>query len=470
MRKFLPLLAVVAVAGAVAVLSCRRDPPARPFAYRDHNLVFVSFDALQAAHVGALGNPRNVTPTLDAMARDGVLFRQARSVAPWTVPSSMTWFTGVYPSEHRMTNKFAVYNAREKKPANLKELAPHLDTLADVLRRNGYATGGFTGNAGVSGGFGYDQGFDTYFFEPGTFGGFDKSIPEALKWVRANKDRKFFLFLHGYDAHGQNTPAGGFDYRFVEKGYDRRYTGSEQEQENLREEGLEKGQLNLRDADVQFWRAVYDEKIARADERFRQFLAEFDALGITGKTLFVLTSDHGTEFYEHGRFDHGFTLYDEQLRVPLVFKLPDRAAAGTAIDARVSSLDVMPTVLDLLGVPVTPRVKDQMRGRSLVPALRGEPLEARDVFSETDYRAYTYKRSIVTADGWKLICTLESKTRELYDLTADPGEKQNRAAGDPQRADELERRLFAHFKSIGHDLTAREWKVGLNPVYNSQAK
>lgn len=474
MRRLLPLLAVVAVAGGVAFLSCRRgnDPPptARPLSYRDHNLVFVSFDALQARHVGALGNPRNVTPTLDAMARDGVLFRQARSVAPWTVPSSMTWFTGAFPSEHRMTNKFAVYNAQEKKTANLKELAPHLTTLAELLRARGYATGGFTGNAGVSGGFGYDQGFDVYFFPQGTFGGFDRSIPEALNWLRANKGRKFFLFLHGYDAHGQNTPSDGFDYRFVEKGYDKRYSGSEQEQETLREEGLERGKLNLRDADIRFWRAVYDEKIARADERFAQLLKEFDALGVTGKTLFVLTSDHGTEFCEHGRFDHGFTLYDEQVRVPLVVKLPDRGAAGTAVDARVSSADVMPTILDLLDVSVPDSVTNQMRGRSLAPAMRGEAFEGRDVFSETDYRAYTYKRSVVTPDGWKLIYTLETKTRELYDLTADPGETRNRAADDPRRADDLERRVFAHFKAIGHDLTAREWKVGLNPVYPSQGK
>jgi choline-sulfatase len=111
-----------------------------------------------------------------------------------------------------------------------------------------------------------------------------------------------------------------------------------------------------------------------------------------------------------------------------------------------------------------------MRGQTLVPAMRGEPLPARDVFSETDYRAYTYKRSVVTPDGWKLIYTLETKSRELYDLNSDPGERKNRGADEPQRADELERRLFAHFKAIGHDLTAREWKVGLNPVYNSQAK
>src|SRR5262249_12568922 len=121
--------------------------------FPDHNLVFVSFDALQANHVGALGYPRPVTPTLDAFARRSFTFTNARSVSSWTVPASMTWFTGVYPSEHRMVNKFAEYSARAQKPAKLKELAPDLVTLAEILKQNGYATGGFTGNAGVSGGF-----------------------------------------------------------------------------------------------------------------------------------------------------------------------------------------------------------------------------------------------------------------------------------------------------------------------------
>ncbi|MGL4552906.1 MAG: sulfatase, partial [Gemmataceae bacterium] len=441
-------------------------PPAAslPMAYPDHNLVFVSFDALQAAHVGSLGNPRDVTPTLDAFAKRAFSFRRAYSVASWTVPASMTWFTGVYPSEHRMTNKFALYRPPVEKVARLKELAPDLVTLADVLRGAGYATAAFTGNAGVSGGFGYDQGFDRYSFDPGRFGGFDVTVPRALEWLRVNRGRKFFLFLHGYDAHGQNVPEGGLDYRYVEKGYDRRFNGSEAEQEALREEGLEKGRLTLRDADVRFWRAVYDEKISRADERFRRFMAAFDELELTGRTLFVLTSDHGTELYEHRRFDHGFTLYDEQIRVPLFVRLPGQRSAGV-IEDRVSSVDVMPTVLGLLGRPVP----EQVRGVSLVPALRGGPAR-RDVISETDYRQYTYKRSLIAPDGWKLICTLETGGRELYYLNVDPGEADDRAAAEPARANELQRRLFAHFADIGHDLTARKWERGMNPVYPSQGK
>ena len=439
--------------------------PAR-FRFKDYNLVFVSFDALQASHVGAFGYPRKVTPTLDRIAGESYAFNRMTSVASWTVPASMTWFTGVYPSEHRMTNKFSVYNASQQHPANLRELSPDLMTLAEVLKRNGYATGGFTGNAGVSGGFGYDQGFDTYFYEKGKFGGFDRSIPKAIEWLREHKDEKFFVFLHGYDCHGQNTPSEGFDYRYVDPGYDQRFTGTEQEQELLREEGLVRGFVTLRDEDVRFWRAVYDEKINRADARFRDFLAEFDKLGISDKTLFVLTSDHGTELYEHRRLDHGFTLYQEQLHVPFVVKLPGHTS-GKMITDRVSSIDVMPTILELLQVD-TSHVKQPLRGVSLVHAMNGGE-SAHDCFSETDYREYTFKRSVVTTNGKKLILTLESKTRELFDLDVDLGETVNIATSQPHLADELEQKLRKHFQSIGCDLSTRQWQTGLNPVYPSQA-
>lgn len=459
---------------AFALVGCRKRGTTETFApvaelkCKDCNLVFVSFDALQAAHVGSLGYPRNVTPTIDAMAKEGYSFTQAHAVASWTVPSSMTWFTGVYPSEHRMINKFTVYLPTLKKPANLKELSPELLTLADLLRANGYATGGFTGNAGVSGGFGYEQGFDVYFHEKNKFGSMDESIPQALAWLKQNKDRKHFVFLHGYDCHGQNTPAEGFDYRFVDADYDRRYTGSEQQQEILREEGLERGQLTMRDADVRFWRAIYDEKIQRSDTKFKDFLAAYEQLNPKHPTLWVLTSDHGTEFYEHRRFDHGFTLYDEQIHVPLIFKIPGMAG-GKKLTDRISSIDVMPTILDLLDIPLDERAKKQLRGRSLAPTMLGQH-EPRDLFAETDYREYSFKRAILTPDGWKFILTLESQTKELYDLGTDPGETTNLVAKHPARVQELEAKLHAHFKAIGHDLKERRWLPGLNPVYNSQAK
>lgn len=436
--------------------------------YRDHNVVLISFDALQAAHVGCLGYERDVTPNLDAFAAGSFRFERNYSVASWTVPSSMTWFTGVYPSEHGLTNKFAVYSAQEKRPARLAELAPNITTLAQVLQQNGYATGGFTGNAGVSGDFGFAQGFDTYYHEKQKFGSFDQSIPAALQWLDVHGNRKFFLFLHGYDCHGQFSPVGGYDFRFVDRQYDGKFRGTQQEQELLREEGLARGRLELRDADVQFWRAIYDEKIQRADEKFGKFLREFKQRGLLEKTLFIVTSDHGTEFYEHQRLDHGFSLYDEQLRVPLVIKLPGQKS-GQPIAERVSSISLMPTILDLLDVPLSESLHQQLRGVSLVATLQGQHVP-QDAFAETNYREYTYKRSIIAPEGWKLIVTLENNERELYRLDLDGAEQNNLVTQEPERAEELQRRLFEHFRSIGHDLTAVRWQPGLNPVYESQGK
>lgn len=480
MRFLLPILAFLAAGCSSPNSSPPTPAPRAPwqpksldvsqvkFKHPGANVVLVSFDALQAAHVGCLGYERDVTPNLDAFAAESFTFAQHHSAAPWTVPSTMTWFTGVYPSEHGLTNKFAVYNAAEQRPARLSDAAPQLTTLAEILRQNGYATAGFTGNAGVSRTFGFDQGFDVYFHEPQRFGGFDASIPRAIDWLRANRGKKFFLFLHGYDVHGQSAPPGGYDYRFVEQDYDRKFTGAPKEQELLREEGLAGGQLSVRAADVRFWRAIYDEKIQRADEKFRRFLDEFDRLRLTGKTLFVLTSDHGTEFYEHRRFDHGFTLYEEQLHVPLFIRLPGQAG-GAVVASRTSSIDLMPTILDLLDVQAPDSVRQQLRGQSLVPPMRGEP-QQRVIISETDYRQYTYKRSLIAPSGWKLICTLELQRRELFDLNVDPGEQHDLAAQQPQMADELQERLLAHFRALGNDLAARKWEVGLNPVYDSQGK
>ena len=436
--------------------------------YKDHNLVFVSFDALQAAHVSCLGYQRKVTPVIDAFAKDAFNFQRNYSVASWTVPASMTWFTGVYPSEHGMVNKYALYNDRVQKKAKLRETAPDLLTLAALLKANGYATGGFTGNAGVSGGFGYQDGFDTYYYPHARFGRFDESIPRALRWLEIHRDDKFFLFLHGYDCHGQSTPLGGYDHRYVNANYDGKYLGLEREQELLREEGLERGKLDLREQDVKFWRAIYDEKINRTDMKFGRFLKRYRDLGLEEKTLFVLTSDHGTEVYEHRRFDHGFTLYNELIHVPLIVRLPG-SRQGRNIAERVSSIDLMPTILDLLEIDVPESAARRLRGRSLRAVIegRGQP---RDIISETDYREYTFKRSLISPDGWKLIYTLETRTRELYNLNIDPRERRDLAATESARADRLQQRLFAHFRSLGHDLHSRRWQRGLNPVYPSQAK
>lgn len=428
------------------------------------NVVLVSFDALQAAHVHALGYEQPTTPTIDQLAKQGVLFTQAISPAPWTVPATMSWFTGTYPSLHKVINKFVLGPDGKLVLSNLKDLAPGTKTLTDVLKANGYATGGFTGGAGVNGVFGFKQGFDTYFDQTPPFSGMEVPIPKALKWLSGLGGKRFFLFLHGYGIHGQYQPPGGYDKRFVEPPYEGPYDGSPAQQRILRELGL-RHQIDLDDEDARFWRQLYDEKIDRTDAQFAGFMSALRAMGLDKNTVFVLASDHGTEEYEHRKFDHGHSLYDELVHVLFAVVSPG-IKGGQVIREQVGTLDLMPTVLSLVGVEPDADLKKQVLGKSLVPMMTDRKHEGEDVYMETDYRLYTHKRGLRTRDGWKLIATIENKRMELYDLKRDPKETQDMAAARPDKVKELEKRLLDHYRGLGVSLD--NWTLGCSPVYPDQ--
>ncbi len=448
----LPAAALAAEAGFSAAAPCPGC-----------SVILVSFDALQAAHVHALGYPRLTTPTIDRLAGQGVLFSQAISPAPWTLPAHMSWFTGTYPSVHKVVNKFVV-QADELVLSNLQQLSPGIETIAEVLHEQGYATGGFTGGAGVSGEFGFNKGFDVYSDDVPPFTGMEGSIPRALKWLEGRQGRRFFLFLHGYGIHGQYMPAGGYDKRFVDPPYEGPYDGTPSQQRVLRELGLRQA-IDLDKPDVKFWRDIYDEKIARTDALFAGFISSLQAMKLDQRTVFVLASDHGTEEYEHKRFDHGYGLYDEMEHVLLAVVAPG-IKGGRQIRVQVGTLDIMPTILALVGIPQSPRLKGQLKGKSLVPLMTGRETAGEDVFMETDYRLFTHKRGLRTRDGWKLIHTLETGKIELFDLSSDPQEMADLSASQPGRVKELDDRLLAHYREIGAVLD--HWDVGCSPVYPDQ--
>lgn len=430
------------------------------------NLIIIVLDGLQAKHLQSYGYPMNTTPNLDTFLNKSTLFTKTVSPSSWTVPTHMSIFTSMYPSEHKVVNKFSDYDMKTQKGviANLKNLSPDAITLAEILKKEGHVTGGFTGDAGVGPQFGFNQGFDTYFETTGSFGGLDQSRPKAIEWLKENKDKPFFLFLHGYDVHGQHEPTGNFDYRYVNKPYNGKYTGSKVEQGKLREQALASGKLNLSDEDVAFWRAIYDEKINRMDLEFKEFMDQIEKMNILNNTVVVVLSDHGTEFYEHKSIDHGATLYSELVNVLFAIHQPGQKD-GKKIDQLVSTLDLVPTVLNLLNIKNP--VPNQTRGVDLTPAFSGRNV-AHDVFSETDYRLYTFKRSLQTVDGWKLILSLENDSKELYDLNSDPNEQVNLISKNPQKGYELEQILRAHIDATAGLRTSSE--LGCSPVYGDQCK
>ncbi len=441
---------VLITIGALGIFLSGCNTKESEFNFSGYNILFVSFDALQASHTSCLGYFRKTTPNIDKFAKKGFLFKQAIAQASWTVPSSMSWFTSLYPSEHKLLNKYSTYAENEKVLSDLNKLSPEVVALAEVLKKEGYATGGFTGDAGVSAKFGFGKGFDIY-IDDAKFAGFDHSIPPAVKWIKENKNKKMFIFLHGYDSHGQYDPAAGYTKKFLDFEYKGQLKGGKEEQAKFREEGLENGSIQLSDADARFWRALYDEKINDADARFGEFIKELQNLGLLKTTIIILTADHGTEFYEHKRFDHGFSLYDELIHVPLVIYLPGKKG-GRVINDQVRGIDLMPTILDLLKIKVSDKVKNQMRGVSLKPLLKENHFEL-NAFSETDYRLFTHKRSIRTPDGWKLIYSLENDHKELYNLNNDPAEQKSLVDVERKKAYELEQELFNWLKSMQRDFS-----------------
>jgi arylsulfatase A-like enzyme len=409
-----------------------------------YNVVLVSFDAGRAQEMSVYGYPKDTTPNLKKFADQAVVFDNAISAASWTLPSTMSIFTGLWPSVHGVLNKLTPTPDGKIVDTTLTDT---IQTLPQLLKQNGYILGAFTGDAGVGGHFGYGRDFDVY-LDDKKFGGFDHSIPAALSWIEKHKDQKFFVFLHGYDVHGQYDPPSGYKRTFVQD-YKGKLKGGKDEQAVFREEAL-KNKFTIPKAtdpiltekeftkeDGRFYQALYDEKLHDADARFAGFLAAMDKMGLTDKTIFVLLADHGEEFMEHGNLDHGPTLYTEMLHVPLIIKIP--GLPPRRVEARVNSFDALPTVLDYLGIK-TPHLD----AVSLLPLMEGKEEKLPPVFSETDYRLYSHKRAAFVGD-FEMIHSLDTDRYELYDLKSDPGEQHPL---DPTKQPELKSTLDEWVRSL----------------------
>jgi arylsulfatase A-like enzyme len=317
----------------------------------------------------------------------------------------------------------------------LDRLKDTIPTFPEELTKKGWEAVAFTGGAGISGKFGYNRGFTTY-LDDKVFAGMDYSGPPAMEWLSANKDHHFFMFFHGYDVHGQHPV--GKTMAEIDPSYTGPIDGTIEQQAKLREDGLAKivkpgdppgGDISPADAAALL--KVYQEKVREADGRLGLFLTRVKELGLMDKSIVVVLADHGEEFMEHGYLDHGATICEHQVHVPLMIRFPGGEGARV-VDTPVRTLDTFPTLFDALGVPAPPEVD----GKSLLPLLRGEPLDL-PIHSESDYRLFVHLRSS-TRDGKKLILDLGDGQKSLYDLGADPQEQQDLSVSDPRTAYELE--------------------------------
>lgn len=405
------------------------------------NVIVIAIDPVRRDAIHALGNPREVTPVIDALAKNGFLFTNAYTTSSWTLPSAMSLFTSTAPSVHKVTNKFLIGASEQEGlfPADIRKTNPGLSTLAEVMKSNGYVTGGFAGGAALDASYGFDKGFDQYESQ-GDFNGLSSVIPKALGFMSSHTTDHMFILLHGFDTHGQYIPQGALTRKYVDTHYTGPLIGSKEEQRALREEGVLQESIHLTQTDTQFLRAIYDEKVEHADQEVGEFLQAVKKMKLRNKTIIVFTSDHGDEFYEHGRIDHGMTLYDEVIHVPLIVVLPDQSS-GRVIDSQVRNIDIMPTIFALTGVSIADPVRGQMEGVSLVPSMQGKR-QYLDVYTETEYRYAIFLRAIQTWDGWKFITDQENVlNKHLYNIHDDPNETSDLIGSNVSKELELQSKL-----------------------------
>jgi arylsulfatase A-like enzyme/Tfp pilus assembly protein PilF len=381
------------------LLSCGKPRP------RIRNVLLISIDTLRADHLSSYGFPRPTTPNIDAVAREGALFKNVYSPVPMTLPAHASMLTGTLPPTHGLRD-------------NLKNRLPEAgETLAERLKPRGLATGAVVSSFVLDRRFGLSQGFDSYddrFEAVHKIGDLnerkgDETTRRALAWLDAHKDRPFFLFVHFYDPHDPYEPPEPFASEWKEH--------------------------------------PYQGEVAFADDCVGQVLGKLRQLGLYDQTLVVITGDHGEMLGEHGELNHGFFIYEAALRVPLVIRIPHASSAPRQVDLPVSLVDVVPTVLSLVG----PEIPKDVQGVDLSPWLagRGSGGGGRPLYAETVTPTHYYGASSllgVIADGWKYI---ETTRPELYDLRNDPQESVNVLEREPARADALGRSLVAILAAAG---------------------
>jgi arylsulfatase A-like enzyme/Tfp pilus assembly protein PilF len=367
----------------------------RTLSSKPANVLIITLDTTRADRIGCYGYKNALTPAIDSVAREGVLFERAYAPAPLTLPSHASLFTGLYSPEHGVRT-----NGRGK------FAAPNL-MLSEVLSAASYQTGAFVASFVLDARFGLDRGFQTYDDDirdtshPDDVHHRERSgevvVDSALRWLKKTRSEPFLCWVHLYDPH--------FPY-----------------QDHAAEFG------------DQFSERPYDAEIAFVDQQIDRLLAHLKESGLDSNTMIVIVGDHGEGLGDHIEENHGYTLYNSTQHVPLIIRHPGVSKAGHRHSQPVSVVDVFPTICELLSY----KPPEKISGRSLVDAIYGNPFAPINCYSATDdpflMEGWSPQRSLTT-ERWKYIRTTRP---ELFDLSVDPNETQNLADSNPQQLQQME--------------------------------
>jgi len=443
-HRWLRWAALAIVVGSVGTLVVSRDFDALFAAGRSSappSMVFVLVDTLRADYVGAYGFEGDVSPHLDRVARESIVFDNAFSQAPWTKPSIASLFTSLYPEQHGVIAHLGRYGVAGGEGPGASALPSRATTLAEILRRAGYATAAFVANPWIQRSLGFAQGFDVFDArDVGNEVPASRLFGKALAWLaRRDRSRPFFLYLHLMDVHGPyEAPRADYDLLRGSPGLGppRPLTAGEvaRRMPYLMRGGGPPGDPATREA----WRAAYAAGVRVLDRQLGGFVDELSRDGVLDHAVLVIASDHGEELVDHGGWGHGGSVYDEQIRVPLMIRLPRGLGGGRRVERVVSLIDLMPTLLGMAGAPSPPGIAGHDLGAVLAGGDRDGPGAA--YASGVKWRPDVM--AVRTREG-KLIRAGSGAT-VVFDLAADPGERRASPGVSAPRAAELAALLDAH--------------------------
>jgi len=384
----------------------------------------IVIDTCRADHLSCYGYEHPTTPGIDLLASNAVRFSHAISQSPWTLPSVASLLTSTYPSIHGATGtiKEGFHRLEHGTPAAL------------ILQREGYLTQAFINNSFFYPGFGLNAGFtgyDNFRCSNSQIRNAGETCRLAVDWlerVMGEDKKRIFLFLHLFDPHLDYAPPPPFQSKFIPPGIETSFSGPVSLDTVTaigREGGTTLGNLT-------YIISQYDGEIAYCDHVLGSFFEQLKRIGLYEEALIILTSDHGEEFLEHRGLDHGHTLFDELIHVPLIIKMPGSEKAGNVIPNQVRLIDVMPTIFDILRLSLP----DDFKGRSLLPLIReGESGTDLPAFSEA--LLYGAEKKSLRDRGYKFIFNPSGRQHLLFDLSGDPQEQNNLSGSMPGKSTKM---------------------------------
>lgn len=403
------------------------------------NVVLVTMDTLRADALGAYGNPNVRTPVMDSLAREGTRFNLAITPLPQTNPTHASIFTGMFSQRHGLVSHMGSF------------LSPDVKPIAQILSEDGYKTAGHHSWISFDPEYsGLERGFDSYerhtvdrpwnpddkpdFYEQYLDSRANVTTDGVLSWLQQEASDPFFLWVHYNDAHWPYDPPAPFDTMFDQ--CDSCPDGSMETIIRIAEG------YSPAPHEVTHLRALYDGEVAFEDQQLGRVVSWLREQGRLDNTVFVLTADHGEGFGERGLWSHQTVLYNTAARIPLIIRYPRLVPAGGLVQPAVSSIDILPTILGILGVPTPAGVQ----GQSLLPLIRSQETgQEREVFSQL----WDGGKSAIIYRGMKLINDREAHVKQLFDIGQDLAESHDLAQERPDVLRDLDARLQAWLAEQG---------------------